>query len=235
MGRQYLSQRSARKTERNVPLLLWWMSPAPAADAARLNFIAAFALSCLWHQPMPPSQLLFQSCQMCHSNLGLLCLLCPSSVCLLFEVCSPVSVLSRLLLTPLSLLLPLFHICRVSLVVVVFCLYSPRQILQNKLFMPSCRLSRPCSLTVAFYLLSLSCYIRHINFSKPIRPSGLHPAPPPLCPLHQTTLPSRSISCLWTVIPVTLPSFPSASLCSLVLSLRDGYAFVSQNGHCAEY
>lgn len=45
-------------------------------------------------------------------------------------------------------------------------------------------------------------------------PLGLHPAPPPLRPLHQTALPSRSIICLWTVIPVTFSSFP---LCLFLL------------------
>lgn len=69
------------------------------------------------------------------------------------------------------------------------------------------------SLRALFFPLGLSTFcpspisVTSISLT-PFSPLGLHPTPPPLCPLHQTTLLSRCIVCLWTVIPVTFSISP---------------------------
>lgn len=102
-------------------------------------------------------------------------------------------------------------LCSSSVMFVVWHLSSmPPSI--NKQFLLSCHLCGLCFHSEPFYFLSsIAISVTSISLTS-LSPPGPHPAPPLLYPVHQTTLPSRSIIILWTVIPVTFPFFPSLPL-----------------------
>lgn len=174
-------------------------------------------LSYLWHQPIPASWLLFHSHRINHSDRGPSCRRCLLSACVLFEVCLKccfprlVSLLCHIrhsIPGLLPILRPLIcHVCYVA------------SILHATFYKQTLSPTVP-SLWALFFTLGLSTFcpspavsVTSISLTS-ASPLGLHPAPPSLCLLHQTTLPSRSIICLWTVIPVTFSFYP---LCLFLL------------------